>query len=148
MQVIRYPDRKDWPAILQRPYADNTSIMQSVQEILREVKERGDKAVSELTQKFTGVALKSLEVSEEEMNTAASLLTAELKDAIQQAKKNIEAFHQAQLGTVEVIQTVQGIQCWRKSVGIEKVGLLHTGWNSATFFNGINAGHSGKVGRL
>jgi histidinol dehydrogenase len=133
MQVIINPEKNEWKQILQRPYADNSAVLQSVQEILAEVKKSGDKAVRELTQRFTGVTLDSLQVSEEEINRAASQLSEELKAAIQQAKKNIEIFHQAQLGEPVVIETMQGIQCWRKNVGIEKVGLYIPGGTAPLF---------------
>ncbi|HEV7330726.1 MAG TPA: histidinol dehydrogenase [Flavisolibacter sp.] len=133
MQVIINPDKKDWKQILQRPYADNTSVLQSVQEILEDVKVSGDKAVRELTQRFTGVELDALQVSAEEVNVAANEIAEELKAAIRQAKQNIETFHQAQLGKVEVIETMAGIQCWRKSVGIEKVGLYIPGGTAPLF---------------
>lgn len=123
MQVIINPDKKDWKQILQRPYADNTSVLQSVQEILWAVKSRGDSAVRELTQRFAGVEPDALQVSEEEINAAASQISSELRAAIQQARQNIETFHKTQLGTTEIVEPMQGIQCWRKSVGIEKVGL-------------------------
>lgn len=133
MQIITNPERKDWPAILQRPYADNTSVLQSVQQILADVKNRGDEAVKELTQKFTGVALDGFAVSAAGMNAAANELTEELKMAILQAKQNIEAFHRRQLASVEVVETMSGIQCWRKSVGIEKVGLYIPGGTAPLF---------------
>lgn len=133
MQVIINPDRKDWKTILQRPYADNAAILQSVQEILNEVKEGGDKAVKKLTQRFTGVVLDDFSVSEEEVNAAENKLSEELKAAIQQAKKNIEAFHQKQIVKTELIETMPGIQCWRKSVGIEKVGLYIPGGTAPLF---------------
>jgi histidinol dehydrogenase len=133
MQVITNPDRRDWKEILQRPYADNSAVLQSVQTILAEVKSRGDVAIKELTQKFTGVALDSFSLPEEEVNAAADSLPAALKSAIQQAAKNIEAFHQVQLAGPVVTETMPGIQCWRKSVGIDKVGLYIPGGTAPLF---------------
>lgn len=133
MQVIINPARKDWKGLLQRPYTDNTAVLQTVQEILADVKERGDGAVRDFTQRFGNVSLDVLQVSEDEINGAASQLSEALKAAIQQAKQNIEAFHQAQLGKVDVIETMQGIHCWRKSVGIEKVGLYIPGGTAPLF---------------
>lgn len=133
MQVIIHPDRKDWPQILQRPYADNAAVLASVQSILGDVKERGDSAVKELTQRFTGVAIEDFKVSEEELNAAGEALPEELKAAIQQAKQNIETFHKALNGSQEIIETMPGVQCWRKSVGIEKVGLYIPGGTAPLF---------------
>ena len=133
MQIITNPERKDWQQILQRPYADNTSDLQTVQRVLDEVKQDGDAAVKRLTQQFTGVALDNFVVSAEELTAAENGLSQELKAAIQQAVKNIEVFHQAQLGKADVIETMQGIRCWRKSVGIEKVGLYIPGGTAPLF---------------
>lgn len=133
MQVIINPDRKDWKRLLQRPYADNSAVLQSVQGIMDDVKAKGDTAVRELTKRFTGVALNDFSVSQEEINEAGNELAIELKAAIQQAKQNIETFHQKQLGETEVIETMPGIQCWRKSIGIEKVGLYIPGGTAPLF---------------
>ena len=133
MQVINNPDKKDWQKILQRPYTDNTSVLQTVQRVLDEVKKDGDAAVKRLTQQFTGVALENFAVSTEELTAAESELSQELKVAIQQGVKNIEVFHRAQLGKADVIETMQGIHCWRKSVGIEKVGLYIPGGTAPLF---------------
>lgn len=123
MQVIINPYKKDWKELLQRPYADNTSVLQTVQMILEEVKQNGDKALLQFAQKFEKAKIQELQVAASEIAQAENELTDELKNAIQQAKKNIESFHAKQLSQVEVIETMPGVQCWRKNVGIEKVGL-------------------------
>ena len=133
MQVIINPDRKDWKEILQRPYIDNSAVVQSVQSILKEVKANGDEALRRFAKKFDGVELENFRVEEEEMAAAANELTPELKAAIQQAKANIETFHAKQLPDVEVIETMPGIECWRKSIGIEKVGLYIPGGTAPLF---------------
>jgi histidinol dehydrogenase len=133
MQVISNPDRKDWKKVLQRPYADNTAVLQTVHTILDDVKKNGDRALKELAKKFDGAELNELQVAEEEIKNAANNLSSELKAAIQQAKKNIEVFHEKQLSPVEVVETMPGVQCWRKSVGIEKVGLYIPGGTAPLF---------------
>ena len=110
MQVIINPGTKDWQTLLQRPYADNATVLQSVQAILTDVKSRGDEAVKELTQKFTGVVLDDFAVSISEMNAASDALAEELKTAILQSKQNIEVFHRRHLASIEVVETMQGIQ--------------------------------------
>ena len=133
MKVIINPDKKDWKEILQRPYADNTSVLTTVETILEEVKQNGDNALRRFAKKFDGVELKTLQVSEEEIENAGRELTVDLKTAIQQAKKNIETFHAKQLTGVEIIETMPGIKCWRKSVGIERVGLYIPGGTAPLF---------------
>ena len=56
-----------------------------------------------------------------------------LKNAIQQAAENIRSFHTKQLSQPEVIETMQGVQCWRKNVAIEKVGLYIPGGTAPLF---------------
>jgi histidinol dehydrogenase len=133
MQIIYNPDRKEWAKILQRPYIDNTAVLQSVKTILDEVKQNGDKALQQFSKQFDGVSINDITVSEGEINSAEQLLSGQLKTAIQQAKKNIEVFHSAQSQKQEVIETMPGVQCWRKSIGIEKVGLYIPGGSAPLF---------------
>lgn len=133
MQIINSPDKKDWKVLLQRPYVDNRSVQESVQQILNAVKQHGDEAVRSFTKKFDGVDLENFEVSEEEIKQACDRLPSELKSAIQQAQLNIEKFHRSQLSEIEIIETMPGIQCWRKNVGIEKVGLYVPGGTAPLF---------------
>jgi len=145
MQLIKNPDKQNWKDLLQRPYVDNSAVLASVQNILKEVKQKGDAAIKELTQKFDGILLKDVVVSEKEIAGAESKLSAELKAAIQQAKKNIETFHKAQSGEVEMIETMPGIQCWRKAVGIEKVGLYIPGGTAPLFSTVLMLGVPAKL---
>lgn len=133
MQTIINPKRSQWKGLLQRPYVDNAAVLQTVQTVLEEVKAKGDAAVKEFTQKFTGVSLEGFAVSKEEIIAAEKSLSHELKGSIRRAKKNIEAFHAKQLTGVEMIETMPGVQCWRKSVGIEKVGLYIPGGTAPLF---------------
>lgn len=133
MKLYRYPDKEVWNEIVQRPVADNFSLEKTVKKLLKSVKEKGDKAVLKYTKEFDGVKLKDLLVSEKEIIVAGSLLNEELKQAIQQAKKNIETFHTAQKEDVKKIETMPGVTSWRQSVGIEKVGLYIPGGSAPLF---------------
>lgn len=133
MQVILYPSRKDWPTLLQRPVQDFSRIEQTVAPILQSVKSQGDAALRELTLKFDNVLLNDLRVEEATIAKAGDQLSQELKDAIGLAAKNIERFHVAQQSQPERIETMPGVVCWRKSVGIEKVGLYIPGGTAPLF---------------
>src|SRR5262249_27770078 len=85
------------------------------------------------TLQFDGAALSSLAVTPAEIEEAAALVSPGLKQAIRQAAANIEAFHAKQLAPPEIIETMPGVQCWRKSVGIEKVGLYIPGGSAPLF---------------
>lgn len=133
MKLYKYPDKKLWPEIIQRPVTDNSSLKKAVKKILQKVKEKGDKAVRKYTKEFDEVNLKNLLVSRKEITRAEVLLNNDLKLAIQQAKKNIEQFHAAQKEEVKKIETIPGVMCWRQSVGIEKIGLYIPGGSAPLF---------------
>ncbi len=132
MQVILYPRRKDWNELLKRPSQDFTTVKNIVQNILNDVKQRGDAAVNDYTKRFDKIELNNCLVDEEEWKTAANI-NDDLKDAIQLAIKNVNAFHTAQQQPVEKIETMPGVVCWRKSVGIDKVGLYIPGGTAPLF---------------
>jgi histidinol dehydrogenase len=145
MKIYQYPARKDWENIIKRPSLDAAALEQKVRQILDEVKTTGDAAVKKYTRQFDGVALDDLAVSEAEIKEAAALVSPELKQAIRQAAANIEAFHAPQLSAPEIIETMPGVQCWRQSVGIEKVGLYIPGGSAPLFSTLLMLGIPAKL---
>jgi histidinol dehydrogenase len=133
MQTYNYPGKELWQEIIQRPAADHSSLEKSVKKILQKVKEKGDKAVKKFTKEFDGVSLKKLAVSDKEITQATNQLPPELKQAIEQAKKNIATFHLSQKEETRKIETMPGVLCWRESRGIEKVGLYIPGGSAPLF---------------
>lgn len=133
MQVFQNPERTAWKTILQRPTLDAANLDKTVKKILDKVKQGGDRAVKRYTRQFDGVALRRLAVTEKEIKLAAKHLDEALKEAIDIAAANIRRFHAAQREEVEVIETMPGVQCWRKSVAIEKVGLYIPGGTAPLF---------------
>lgn len=135
MQIIPFPARSEWPALLERPVQTSEQIEGIVAPILRQVREQGDSALVELTQRFDKVDLNTtgLAVSAAELDAAEDQLSAELKTAIHQAYANIRTFHEAQKQPIQKIETMPGVTCWRKSVGIDKVGLYIPGGTAPLF---------------
>lgn len=119
--------------MLQRPVMNVAALEASVKNILQEVRQQGDAAVKKFTQQFDKAAIDNLQVAEDEFTQAQQVLDAKLKAAILSAKVNIETFHKAQLGSTQIIETMPGVQCWRKSVAIEKVGLYIPGGTAPLF---------------
>lgn len=135
MQIIPFPARSDWSALLARPMQGSEQIEGIVAPILRQVREQGDAALIELTQRFDKLDLGTtgLVVSAAELDAAENQLSAELKAAIHQAYANIRTFHEAQKQPVQKIETMPGVTCWRKSVAIDKVGLYVPGGTAPLF---------------
>ncbi len=133
MQTIKYPNEKKLSVILQRPVINNADLEKTVSLILEDVKKNGDKAVKKYALKFDRVKLKNTLVSEQEIIEAVEELSPELKNAIKIAYKNIKKFHASQKESIKKIKTMPGVVCWRKSVGIEKVGLYIPGGTAPLF---------------
>ena len=133
MNIVSNPQRSDWGALLKRPAFDSRSLESVVLPVLKAVKESGDKALLEFTARFDKVVLTGMQVEAGELKEAENLLSDDLKAAIVQAKQNIHLFHSRQLQLPEKVETMPGVTCWRKSVGIEKVGLYIPGGSAPLF---------------
>jgi histidinol dehydrogenase len=145
MQVYQYPNQTAWKALLQRPVMNVAALEESVKNILQEVKQQGDAAVKKFTLQFDKAAIDNLLVAEEDFMIAQQTLDAKLKAAILSAKVNIETFHKTQLSEPQVIETMPGVQCWRKSVAIEKVGLYIPGGTAPLFSTILMLGVPAKL---
>lgn len=133
METYINPDKKEWTSILKRPLLENAELEPIVAGILANVKEHGDAAVLEYCRKFDNPNIKNIAVTEAEIQQAESLVSAELKKAIAVALSNITKFHERQAEYPVVVETMYGVKCWRKSVGIEKVGLYIPGGTAPLF---------------
>lgn len=133
MILINYPPREQWAEILRRPALDTENLFDTVRNIIDRVKAEGDKAVLDYEARFDKVELASLAVTEEEMQEAVKAVGVELKAAIYLAQNNIETFHAAQRFTGQKVETMEGVTCWQKAVGIEKVGLYIPGGTAPLF---------------
>ena len=133
MKIYNNPDKSLWANILKRPAIDTPTLFGTVGEILKNVKQNGDAAVRAYALKFDKSETTDFLVSEKEFQNAEYQLDTDLKNAILTAKANIERFHNTQKSAVEVVETMTGIDCWRKSVGIERVGLYIPGGTAPLF---------------
>lgn len=133
MKLIKLPNKPEWEALCQRPEIEKDALNEQVKSILKEVQLNKDEALFDFTKKFDGVELNSLKVSESEIKTSNSVVSDELKGAIVVAKKNIQKFHRLQITKADPIETMPGVKVWRKSVGIEKVGIYIPGGSAPLF---------------
>ena len=133
MQIIRNPKRSEWAGMLERPHIDVSALRETVLGVLNDVREGGDEAVKKYEKKFDKVELESLAVSEEEMAEAESLVSDELKNALNAACENIKRFHASQKAVCPRVETSSGVTCWQKAVPIDKVGLYIPGGTAPLF---------------
>ena len=133
MKVIKYPTKDQWTELLKRLALNTESLFDTVRSIIDKVRAEGDKAVLEYEATFDKVTLSSLVVTPEEIRVAETLVSDKLKAAISLAKQNIETFHSAQRFVGKKVETMNGVTCWQKAVGIEKVGLYIPGGTAPLF---------------
>jgi histidinol dehydrogenase len=90
-------DGTDLRTILPRPEAAKEPPVAAVQAILADVRARGDAAVREYTGRFDGVTLDDLRVPVDELEQALNSIPPLLREALEQARGNILAFHREQV---------------------------------------------------
>jgi histidinol dehydrogenase len=134
MNILQYPNPAQTATALARP-ADSQAAerREKVAALLAEVRAEGDTAVRRLALRFEGQAPTLLEVTHLEIAAAERALSADLKAAIRQAYANIRTFHERQWAPEQPVETMPGVQCWRKSVAIERVGLYVPGGTAPLF---------------
>ncbi|MEN9612101.1 MAG: hypothetical protein RLZZ628_2915 [Bacteroidota bacterium] len=120
-------------SILKRPVFETKNLTESVSKILSDIQRNGDIAVQKYAAQFDKSTLNDFSVSDAEIKKAVSALSTELKAAIQVAYQNITRFHQTQKNEPVLVETMKGVVCYRKSVGIERVGLYIPGGTAPLF---------------
>ncbi|WP_462252424.1 histidinol dehydrogenase [Ekhidna sp.] len=130
MNSYNYPDKSDWQSLCQRPTYDFSEMEEQVGAIMEEVKTNGDQALLQFNKKFDDVALDELSI---DITNSKYQIDPALAEAIIIAKSNIEDFHYSQKEEVQKIETMPGVNCWRKSIAIQKVGLYIPGGSAPLF---------------
>jgi len=145
MKRYNKPSKSTWETICKRPEINSADLSSVVNGILENVKINGDSAIRSYAEKFDGVSLKNFLTSEQEICLSKEQVSAELKNAIQLAKNNIECFHKGQKESINRIETSEGVECWRESRAIEKVGLYIPGGTAPLFSTVLMLGIPAKL---
>ena len=125
MKRVRWSDLDDAAReeMLRRPaqrVADDVTA--AVAALVSTVRNGGDAALRELTQRFDGIAPATFEVEEQAFATAEATLTPGLRRAIDEAATRIRAFHAASMTQPVAIDTAPGVRCERVLRPIRRVG--------------------------
>lgn len=132
-EYFHYPAATDWEKISARPHLDTQQLAEVVKDVLADINANGDEAVRKYESKFDHVELDSLKVSADEINEAEGLIDDELKNALLTAYHNIYSFHECQRFQSHHVETCPGVDCWQKSMPIDKVGLYIPGGTAPLF---------------
>ena len=138
MKTYKYPTEEELVQLLKRPLRDASQLNATVASVLADIKSQGDAAVRMYEEKFDHVALQDLAVTEAEIQEAESMVSEELKVALQQAHDNIEKFHASQKFQAEHVQVTDGVECWQQSIPIQKVGLYIPGGTSFQYRSDVS----------
>ncbi len=130
MKKFMYPKKEVVLEALKRPVFDIDEIQARVKPILDEVKTNGDEALKSFTKKFDGIELTNIAVSKEEIEQSELSISPEFKAAVSTAIKHVSTFHENQKTLEPSVKVEIGVNCWRKSLPIEKVGLYVPGGTS------------------
>lgn len=115
-------------SVLERPaITEGANITATVSDVIAKVRNEGDAALKELTEKFDGVTPESIRVSSGEIEEACARLTPEMKQALEQAYSNIAKFHEAQKPQPIKVETQPGVVCEQVTRAINTVGLYIPG---------------------
>ncbi len=133
MNVIINPKEITWRSILKRPIQPIEDIETIASKIFQNVFKDKDLAIKKYTQHYDNVALKTLQVTDQEIDNACKAVSNRLKEAIKVAKCNIEIFHKAQKSETVFVETMEGVKCWQEKRAIEKVGLYIPGGTAPLF---------------
>lgn len=145
MEIINNPDRSTWDALTERNVPDDAAIAESVERIVRDVRNEGDSAVRRYALQFDGAAPTRLELTPEERAAAAEKVRPEIKAAIARAAKNITAFHRAQLPKTIDVSTEPGVRCRQRAVPIRRAGLYIPGGRAPLFSTVLMLGLPAKI---
>ena len=133
MNIYQNPEPQAWAALCRRAEQDNSLIAERVEAIVERVAKEGDAALFALAEQIDGVRLDSLAVSEQEFLDAEAAVSDKVKAAIENAIRNIEAFHRAQLPSKVRVETQPGVVCVQRPVPISRVGLYIPGGTAPLF---------------
>ena len=109
--------------ILNRDIQAEENVSAAVDAVIADVRQNGDAALLQYTEKFDGIKLSSLRVSDQEIAKAMMQVSAGLVDTIRAAAANIEAFHRAQVRQDLVLTDRPGMILGQRYTPIEKVGI-------------------------
>ena len=134
-------DRLD--AIRSRSGTFSDAVDATVDDILAQVRDRGDEAVLELTERYDGVRPDPVKVRVDTLSTAADALDDDLRGAIERAETNIRRFHEKQVRESWFTDDGDGVLLGQRVVPMDRAGLYVPGgtafYPSSLLMNAIPA---------
>jgi histidinol dehydrogenase len=130
IEIIRKGD-KNGKELLTRKAVKTQDVTPAVQEIIDNVKANGDQALLRYTEKFDGVTLGAIRVTEAAIEAAVKKVDPKLLAVIKQSRDNIQEFHELQVQRGFVTTTADGRVMGQRVIPLEKVGVYVPGGTAA-----------------
>ena len=147
MKIFNYKtvSEKQLQKLFGRTSINTEKVGALVKPIVEDVKKNGDKAVLKYAKKFDGLLGNSVRATALELSTAEKKLDMATKTAINTAAKNIERFHLKQKPLSYSIETMPGVNCRRRHLPIENVGLYIPGGSAVLVSTMLMLGIPAKI---
>jgi histidinol dehydrogenase len=115
--------------IMNRGDVLDETVLESVAEIIEDVKKRGDKALIEYTEKFDGISLEpsTLEIDSDEIENAVNSLDPEDLDLLRLSAGRIEKFHKKQSLRSWSYTDEEGVGLGQEIRPLDRVGIYAPG---------------------
>jgi len=130
MEILKYSEI-DLVETIKRSEQDVNNVLDTVSEILNNVKKNGDVALKSYTEKFDGVLIDDLKVTDDEIKEAYDSLDETLLIALKQAAANIEKFHKKQIPKDWEMEVNPGIKAGQIVRAINSAGCYIPGGRAA-----------------
>jgi histidinol dehydrogenase len=118
-------------ALLRRRSSTAAPVRQRTAEIVRRVREDGDRALREMAATFDGVSLEAIEVPRVARQKALELIDTGVRAALTRAARNIGLFHSANPPRTVEIETEPGVTVGRRPDPLRRVGIYAPGGRAA-----------------
>ncbi len=134
-------------SFIDRTGAFNAQALQAATSIVEDVRERGDAALIELTERFDGIRLEELRVPQRLIDEAADKVDPQTMDALRHAARQIRAFHERQVQQSWLFAREDGAIVGAQVTPLDSVGIYVPGgralYPSTVLMNALPASVAG-----
>lgn len=127
IRIIECNDLAQVSALLKREEGESVNVDAAVTEIIANVREKGDTALLEYTERFDGARLTALEVTAAEFDEAYNATDPAFLAILEQAAANIRSFHEKQKREGFVMAEQPGVVLGQKVIPLDRVGIYVPG---------------------
>ncbi len=128
LEALSPEDRR---RLIDRAPQPDSDIRARTTEIISDVRQRGDQALRDLSARFDGVQLESLEVSRDARRRALASLATGVRSAMERAIGNLQRVHEASLPKLLEVEPEPGVVIGRRPDALGRIGVYAPGGRAA-----------------